>query len=238
MIKAVVFSNNSPKLLDIFLQSAKDKNIKCFEFSVLYKSEDKNSAEYLSVFEKHNISSFEYETAFKDNLLFLMNQGENNLISFFKDTNYFFSEMPDTDIEKIMSDQDIFCFSFGLGRNIEKDFSNDCINVLLESNIDIKNIIKWNWVKHYLSFGRPLELGLGHVFRKKDIYKLFKKWNYNNIIELESCFDLLEYFPREYMTSFEKSILIDLVIESVDINLNNELKKVDFNKIYETTLKI
>jgi len=237
MIKAIVFSNNSPKLLDIFLQSAKDKNIKCFEFSVLYKSEDKNSAEYLSVFEKHNISSFEYETAFKDNLLFLMNQGENNLISFFKDTNYFFSEMPDTDVEKIMSDQDIFCVSLSLGRNVKTSYANDCTNVLLnEENIG-ENYIKWNWAKHYLDFGRPLSFD-GHIFRTKDIYKPFKKWKYENIFELESCFDLLDYYPRELMSSFNKSILIDIINKSGEENFKEKINNISFENIEKNAIEI
>ena len=236
MIKAVVFSNNSPKLLDIFLQSAKDKNIKCFEFSVLYKSEDKNSAEYLSVFEKHNISSFEYETAFKDNLLFLMNQGENNLISFFKDTNYFFSEMPDTDVEKIMSDQDIFCFSMTLGKNITHCYHNDVYNILLNDEENSDNTIKWNWVKHYLDFGRPLELGAGHTFHKKEIVKLFKKWNYSSIQELEESFDKLDYYPKELMSGFKKSILVDVISKSE--NPSEELASFDFNNLDRIIIEI
>jgi uncharacterized beta-barrel protein YwiB (DUF1934 family) len=236
MIKAIVFSNNSPKLLDIFLQSAKDKNIKRFEFSVLYKSEDKNSAEYLSVFEKHNILSFEHETTFKDNLLFLMNQGDNNLISFFKDTNYFFSEMPDTDIEKIMSDQDIFCFSMTLGKNITHCYHNDVHNILLNDEENSDNTIKWNWVKHYLDFGRPLELGAGHTFYKKEIVKLFKKWSYNSIQELEESFDKLDYYPKELMSGFKKSILVDVISKSE--NPSEELASFDFNNLDRIIIEI
>lgn len=237
MIKAIVFSNNSPKLLDVFLQSVKTNNIQAFNFSILYKSES-NDSEYMEVFERNGISSFKKEESFKQDLLGLLIDGDEGLISFFKDTNYFFSEMPETDIEQIMSDQDIFCASLILGRNIKNDFNNNVENILIEDEFNYKNMIKWNWVKHYLSFGRPLELGGGHIFKKKDIYKLFKKWNYNNIFELESSFENLDYFPRESMISFKKSVLIDLIIESDCNNIQEEIKKIDFEKNCETTLKI
>ena len=65
--------------------------------------------------------------------------------------------------------------------------------------------------KHYLDFGRPLELGGGHIFHKKEIYKLFKKWNYNDIPELEASFDNLDYYPKELMASFTNSVLVDVL---------------------------
>lgn len=236
MIKAIVFSNNSPKALDVFLQSAKDKDIKCFEFSVLYKSDDINSAEYLSIFEKHDIVSFENGTDFKSCLIHFLNQGENKLISFFKDTNYFFSEMPDTNIEDIMSDQDIFCFSMALGKNTMHCYHNDVYNILLNEEENSDNTIKWNWVKHYLDFGRPLELGAGHTFHKKEIAKLFKKWNYESIQELEESFDKLDYYPKELMSSFKRSILADVVLK--EESKIEDIKEFDFSNIDRTIIEI
>lgn len=235
MIKAIVFSN-SPKSLDVFLQSAKTHLVDIFDFSILYNGE---TVDYTPVLEKFNIESFKKESDFKKDLLELINQNDNNLISFFVDTNYFFSKIPKTNLEQIMiDDEDIFCASLILGRNITNDFNNNVGNILIEDNCDYENIIKWNWVKHYLSFGRPLELAGGHIFKKNDIYKLFKKWNYNNINTLESSFDNLDYFPREHMISFKKSVLIDLIISNKYINIEDEIKKIDFEKICETTKKI
>jgi hypothetical protein len=236
MIKAIVFSNNSPKALDVFLQSAKDKDIKCFEFSVLYKTDVENSSEYLSVFEKYGISLFEQETVFKDNLLYFLNKGDDNLVSFFKDTNYFFSEMPDINIEDIMSDQDIFCFSMALGKNTMHCYHNDVYNILLNEEENSDNTIKWNWVKHYLDFGRPLELGAGHTFHKKEIAKLFKKWNYESIQGLEESFDKLDYYPKELMSSFKRSILADVVLK--EESKIEDIKKFDFSSIDRTIIEI
>ena len=224
MIKGIVFSNNSPKLLEIFLKSVKTNNIHVFNFSVLYKSDDNSASEYLKVFEENNISSFRKEIEFKEDLLTLMNHGDEGLISFFKDTNYFFSAIPGTD------------FSMTLGKNTTHCYYNDVYNILLNEEENGTNTIKWNWVKHYLDFGRPLELGAGHTFHKKEITKLFKKWNYNSIQGLEESFDKLDYYPKEMMSSFKKSILVD-VISKVE-NPSEELKSFDFSNLDRIIIEI
>jgi len=210
MITAIIFSNNSPESLDLFLQSAETNKNTQFEFSVLYNSDELNRQKYFDVLSKHNVSCHIQQENFKDNLLSLINNG-GELVAFFKDTNYLFSELPNANIEEIMSDEDIFCFSLCLGRNIKHCYSNDVYNVLLNEVENGDNTIKWNWVKHYLDFGRPLELGGGHIFHKKEIYKMFKKWTYTDIVGLESSFDKLEYYPKEHMSSFKSSVLVDTI---------------------------
>lgn len=237
MIDAIIFSNNSPLFLETFLQSVMDNNISVFNFSVLYKSDDLNVSEYLRVFEKNNISRHIQESDFKEDLLKLMHASSNNLVAFFKDTNYFFSELPVGDIEKIMEDQDIFCFSLSLGRNIKISYANDVVNVLINETENSKNTIRWDWIKHYLDFGRPLSFD-GHIFTAKDIYKLFKKWKYDNIFELESCFDLLDYYPREFMSSFNTSVLVDVIIKTVEENFQEKIKNFSFESIEKNAIEI
>ena len=236
MIGAVIFSNNSPLFLETFLKSVSDNNIKVFNFSVLYKTDELNKDEYLRIFEKYNILNWTIDSNFKENLLGLINAQPNNAIAFFKDTNYFFSELPPGDIESIMEDQDIFCFSFGLGRNTTHCYHNDVYNILLNEEENGDNTIKWNWVKHYLDFGRPLELGAGHTFHKKEIIKFFKKWNYDSIQSLEASFENLDYYPKELMSSFKKSVLVD-VISKAD-NPYDALKIFDFNSLDRIIIEI
>lgn len=236
MIQAIVFSNNSPEFLNVFLQSAKEHSSELFEFYVLYKADATSDSKYKSIFEKYSINLSKKESNFKEDLLFLMNQPGEGLISFFKDTNYFYSKVPDTDINKIMSDEDIFCFSMGLGKNIKHCYHNDVYNVLLNEEENGDNTIKWNWVKHYLDFGRPLELGAGHTFHKKEILKLFKKWSYTDIIGLESSFDNLDYYPKESMSSFKNSVLVDIVYKE-DIK-KEALNSFDFNNLDRIIIEI
>jgi len=237
-INAIVFSNNSPSNLDIFLQSTLRCGIEVFDFSVLYSAEEEVDKEYLELFERVGINRFSRINNFKEDLLHLINSGDGELTSFFKDTNYFFSQMPTDDIEGIMSDEDVFCFSLGLGRNIKKDALNDVDNVLLNEVNTSECVIKFNWVNHYLSFGRPLELGQGHIFRKKEIFKTFKRLKYSDIISLEESFEDLDYYPREYMSSFNDNVLVD-VINSTDTNLQiKDLERYSFLNIDRNIIEI
>jgi len=235
MIGAIIFSNNSPLLLDTFLQSVSDNNVNIFSFSILYKSDEQNESDYLKVFEKHNIVTHIKESNFKENLLSLMVTEQNKLITFFKDTNYFFSELPSGNIENIMEDQDIFCFSLCLGRNIKHCYYNDVYNILLNEVENGDNTIKWDWVKHYLDFGRPLELGGGHIFHLKEVYKMFKKWSYNDLQGLESSFEQLDYYPKEHMSSFKNSVLVDVMQKE---GSTESVKSFDFKTLDRIIIEI
>ena len=236
MIQAIVFSNNSPNFLDIFLQSAKDNEISIFDFTILYNTLEVNEYSYKKVFYKYGISKFVKETSFKENLMSIIGQDNTGLISFFKDTNYFFSKLPMFNIEEIMSDENMFCFSLGLGRNIKQDFNNNVENILIEEECKYENTIQWNWVKHYLSFGRPLELGSGHIFHKKEIAKMFKKSKYNSIQSLEESFEAFENYPKELMSSFENSVLVDIFARTEDFIDN--LNAFDFSKLEKQIIEI
>lgn len=237
-ISGIVFSNNSPKKLELFLQSVKKNNIDIFEFHILYNSDENNDDEYLKVFGHNKIRQFLKINNFKEDLLSVIDMDNNKLVSFFKDTNYFFSELPSDNIEEIMNDDEIFCFSLNLGKNVVFDYYNEVKNVLLNEKKIHENCIKWNSDKHYLSFGRSLELSGGYIYRKKDIYKMFKKWKYDNINELEESFDLLEYFPREEMVCFLHNVCVDIVSEDDNLMLQKKLVSYDWSIIDRQVIKI
>lgn len=231
---SIVFSNNSPDNLDRFLLSAMEKNIP-LSFFILYSSEESNSEKYLSLFEKYKIISHKLVVDFKNDLLQTIDS-DDNLVGFFKDTNYFFSEIRNFNVEEIMLDEEIFCFSLSLGKNVKHDTLNDCYNILLnEENID-EDIFKWNWLNHYLSFGRPLELGGGHIFHKKEILKMFKRWEFSDIKSLEESFEKLEYYPKEKMASFNHNVLIDVMYDSEDSF--EKLKTYEFTNLDRAIIKI
>lgn len=235
MIKAVVFSNDSPTLLDLFLRSVKEQDIQLFDFTILYKASQNNKENYVKLLENQGITGKEVSN-FKEDLLQIISESHLDLIAFFKDTNLFFSKLPECDIDKVMSDQEVFCFSLSLGQNIKHCYHNDVYNVLLNEVENGPNTIKWNWVKHYLDFGRPLELGGGHIFHKKEIFKMFKKWNYADIQTLEDSFDNLDYYPKEEMSSFKNSIMVDVISKSD--NPINEIRSFDFQTLDRKIIEI
>lgn len=218
----IVFSHNSPENLEQFIQSKNKHEVSLFELNVLYYATDLSDEKYKEIFEKYSISKYKRIDVFKDDLMAAINSA-TDLIGFFKDTNHFFSSLPESNIESVMSNDDIFCFSLILGRNIKHCYYNDVYNILLNEESVGDNSIAWNWTKHYLDFGRPLELGGGHIFHKKEIYKLFKKWNYNDIPELEASFDNLDYYPKELMASFTSSVLVDILNKDNDFEKLNAL---------------
>lgn len=232
---SIIFSNDSPGILKNFLQSAKTYEINSFNFSVLYNSSEVNDTLYLEVFNEFNITNFTKSDSFKQNLLELLDLPNTGLVAFFKDTNYFFRKINSEDIELALSNQDVFCFSLALGRNIKHCYNNDVKNILLNEEQINEEIIQWNWVKHYLDFGRPLELGAGHIFHKREIAKFFKKWQYTNIIELESSFDLLDYYPKELMASFNNSVLVDINYKTEEYN---SVDSHDFNTVDRIVIEI
>ena len=100
----------------------------------------------------------------------------------------------------------------------------------------LNDVIKWNWTKHYLDFGRPLDLSGGHIFHKKEIFKLFKSWKYESLEELENNFDKLDYYPKEYMASYTESKLCninDVTEPTYEKNLT-----FDFKNINKKTIEI
>jgi hypothetical protein len=219
MTQAIVLSNNSPGLLRTFLISYKKHAGHLFNVSVLFSSSEDNLSQYQELFKEFEITETVEQANFRYNILSLLENGSSKLVTFFKDTNYFFSEIPDVDLENIMSNDNIFCFSLSLGRNIKHCYHNDVYNILLNEEVNSENTLAWNWVKHYLDFGRPLELGGGHIFHRKEIYKIFKRWKFENVQSLEDNFDQLEYYPKELMSSFNNSVLVDIISkEDGDLN--------------------
>jgi hypothetical protein len=234
---AIIFSKNSPKSLGFFLNSIKENNINFSELSVIYSSEDNNVLNYLNLLTDNNIFSHIHsnKSSFKEDLELIISESKSAFITFFKETNYLFDSFNENDIKITMDDEDIFCFSLNLGRNVTQDFYSDCYNILLNEVKVSDNIIKFNWNKHHLSFGRCLELSGGYIYRKKDILKIFKRWKYDSIEKLEESFELLEYFPREEMACFEKNVCVD--ISNIEID-KEKLSIFDWNNIDRQVIMI
>ena len=82
--------------------------------------------------------------------------------------------------------------------------------------------MKWDWTLHYLDFGYPFSTE-GHIFRKKDIYKLTKKSNFANAEELEaSLFEYTETFPRNKMVSYKESVLVGAPAGRIQQSIEDE----------------
>ena len=63
---------------------------------------------------------------------------------------------------------------------------------------------------------------------------MFKKWVYMDIQGLEESFEKLEYYPKEHMSSFKNSVLVDVVLKESKDNL----KTFDFKALDRIVIEI
>jgi hypothetical protein len=92
--------------------------------------------------------------------------------------------------------------------NVFRDYS--------ESN----GALSWDWSVHYLDFGYPLSVD-GHIFKTKDILKLTKKVGFTNPNTFEAALQIFESFPKNKMTSFPESVLVNTPNNIVNTSFAN-----------------
>lgn len=217
-INTIVFSKDNAAQLSLFLESVKKNASEVFNLNVFIEYTEDNyqkGYEIISTDNKYSDVNFIYPEVhnalypdyFKKSVLDIIKE-KCDYFTFFLDDNIIYNEIKlDDIINQIESDDDIVCFSLRLGENTKNCYTLGAENVL--SNIeDCGDFMKWDWTLHYLDFGYPFSTE-GHVFRRKDIYKLSKKCRFVNAEELEaSLFDYTETFPRNKMVSYKESALV------------------------------
>lgn len=179
MINAVVFSGGMEKLL-----------IKSLELNAP------------GVFDIKNFSG----KNFKSDLIDLLADTDLEYTVFFRDRDLLYRSISEKDIANNMTDEDVFCFSLRLGKNVTHCESLNVVNVL-HNQQEEGSTMKWEWPKHYLDFGYPLSLN-GHVFRTSEIKKLIKNTVFNDAESLEAGLQMFESPPWEKMASYTESALV------------------------------
>jgi hypothetical protein len=181
-----------------------------FNVNVIYTSSNSDfESGYEKLKQENIIQGIQWiqQTDFKNNVLQLL-QTNADLSCFATDDDILYRKI---DVDKIKNtlkeDQDVFCFSLRLGKNVKYCYSMNCNNVLipLEEGSDL---IKWDWTKHYADMGYPLSVDM-HVFRTKDILKLTKQVTFKNPNEYEAALQIFESFPRFKMAAFENSSVVN-----------------------------
>lgn len=225
-INAVVFSKDKASQLKLFLESIEKNAPDVFDLNVIvsHTSEDYDKA-YGRVVNDPAFSNVNFvgaETEFKDQVLALL-KTDHDYSCFFLDDDIIYKEVKIEDItSQIESDDDVVCFSLRLGKNTTKCYTLGVDNEIRD--IEVENgYIKWDWTVHYLDFGYPFAMD-GHIFRRKDIYKLTRKSKFTNVEELEmALYDFTEMFPRNMMTSYGESRLVNAPAGRVQQSLDDEM---------------
>jgi hypothetical protein len=225
-INAIVFSRDKAAQLKLFLESINKHAPGVFDLNVIVKhtNEDFDRGYGMVVnnpaFKEFNFVSEEDE--FKDQVLALM-KTDHDYTCFFLDDDILYNDISLDDItSQLKADEDVVCFSLRLGENVTKCYTLDADNVMHDMDYD-GDIMKWDWSLHYLDFGYPFAVN-GHIFRRRDIYKLTRKSKFRNIEELEmGLFDFAETFPRNLMTSYKQSALVNVPIGRVQMSVEHEM---------------
>lgn len=223
-INAIVYSNDKASQLKLFLESAK-KNATGFDFTVIYNysNEDfKTGYEIVTQNERYEDITFIHQEDLKEQLLGLL-KSDYGHSCFFMDDDLFYRRSAAKDAIKWLDhDEDVFCFSYRLGENVTHCYTLNSENVMHDIEVD-GDFMTWDWTLHYLDFGYPCSLN-GHVFRTKELYKFVKRAKFFSIEELESqLFEITEQFPRNKMTSYIESSLVNVPIGRVQMSVENEM---------------
>lgn len=224
MIQTICFSKDRASQLRLLLISIARNSPNVFNLNILYKSsnEDYDRA-YKKLQEENIISGINWipETNFKQQTIELL-ESQSEFSCFFTDDDIIYRPFSITEItDKLKSDNDVFCFSLRLGTNVTWCYTMNASNVLGDYT-DEGNTIKWEWSKRYLDFGYPLSVD-GHIFRTKEILKLSKAISFHNPNTFEGNLQIFDNYPKEFMTSFKESVLVNSpsnIVNDTHPNLN------------------
>lgn len=215
-MKIIIILNKNIENLKLYLDSIEKNIVGKYEYNILdINNLTNNDAQFKNVIKESDL---------KKSIMNIIsnNQKENYIIT---DENKFIIENFNTDeIKNTLDNQDVFCFSLSLGKNITHCANMNCDNVLiLEKEMNGK--IFWDWSKHYMDFGYPLNLD-GTVFRGSELYKFIKNIKFTNTLELESSLQIFDNYPKNFMCAFETNKIIEVIFEN-----KKEISNFNFNNL-------
>jgi hypothetical protein len=222
MINAIIFSKDRAPQLRLLIYSILKNSPNTFKLSVIYKSSNES---FNKGYEKvkgefSSVCNFVSQTDnFKEDVLKLLND-DSEYSCFFTDDDIIYKPFESNKIiQAIESDPDVFCFSLRLGINTSFCYAMNTPNVFRDYE-EADGVLKWDWSVHYLDFGYPLSVD-GHIFKTKDILKLTKKVGFVNPNTYEASLQIFDSFPKNKMTSFSESVLVNTPNNIVNTSFAN-----------------
>lgn len=204
MMKIIIIFNKNEKNLELLVDSFKKYLQGEYEIFIL----DQNNL-LTKEFEDCKIFS---SNKLKEDIISIIESDQKNNFIIVDENKYCYEEIKLDEIEECLQDENIFCFSLSLGRNIKYCSNMNCDNVFMPIE-QKKNIMYWDWSVHYMDFGYPLNLD-GTIFRGKELLKFLKNINFSNSIELENNLQIFDNYPKNIMCCFSKSKIIEIIFEN------------------------
>lgn len=226
MINAIIFSKDRASQLRLLLESINKNAPGIFNINILYKASNNDFAvAYEKLMDEDIVENITWalEHDFKSQNLKLL-ESELPYTCFFTDDDIIYQPVNEQVIaECLESDDDVFCFSLRLGKNITVCYTQNSGNVLVPLE-ETESIVKWDWTLHYMDFGYPLSVD-GHIFRTDDIRTLSNKVPYTNPNTFEAALQIFDNFPKIKMAAFVHSKLVNTpanIVQNVFANRKGE----------------
>lgn len=213
-MKILIINNKNSDSLKHLVKSL-EKNIKGeFAYSTL---------DVAGNLDEINFDNVSKNKELKNWLLDQMKGEKDDLYMIIDENKYCVDGFDVSSISEAMSNQDVFCFSLSLGKNVTHCANMNCDNVFKPSE-EKDGLLFWDWTVHYFDFGYPLNLD-GTVFRGKEMSKLLKSISFTNSLELENGLQIFDNYPKPMMASFENSKMVELIFENPKLWINFDYKK-------------
>lgn len=221
-MKFIIILNKNTENLKLYIESIKNNLIGKYEYTIL----DVNNL----INETDNIQNVIRESDLKKGLINIISENKSGLFTITDENKFVINKINTNEIDNILNDDKIFCLSLSLGKNITYCTNMNCDNVLIIEN-EKDGKIFWDWSKHYMDFGYPLNLD-GTVFRGSELFKFIKNIKFTNTLELESSLQIFDNYPKNLMCAFETNKIIEVIFENKKEINNFDFKnlKIDRNK--------
>lgn len=219
-MKALIINNKNTKSLERLIESLRANALGKLEISVF---------DVTGKAQKSDNFKLQLGGELKKWLLDEISEEKDGLCMIVDENKFCLNPFDVSEIEKTMSNNEIFCFSLALGRNITFCSNMNCENIL-KVDSEENGIITWDWSLHYMDFGYPLNLD-GTIFRTRELSKLVKSVSFDNSIELESSLQIFDNYPLTKMAAFSESKIVEIVLEKPELWSNFDKEKLEKNRI-------
>lgn len=219
-MKFLIINNKNKESLNKLIESL-NLNVKGeWTFDIFDASGKLERSEYPNLGENKNL---------KEWILEKLSDEKDGLYTVIDENKFVIESFETQDVVEVMNDQEVFCFSLALGKNITYCANMNCDNIFKPITEDDKTV-KWDWSLHYFDFGYPLNLD-GTVFRGKELQKFVKSIHFENSLELENGLQIFDNYPKNLMCSFKRSKIVEIVFEKPELWSSFDKQKLEGDRI-------
>lgn len=219
-MKTLIIFNKNENNLRLLIDSLNKKIIGNNEIIVFDQNCILNTKEFNNkVIQVNNLKN--------DLILEIKNDSNSNFI-ILDENKFCYDEIEINKIDNCLINEDIFCFSLSLGKNITFCSNMNCDNIFKPSD-EKDGILYWDWSVHYMDFGYPLNLD-GTVYRGKELLKFLKNINFENSLELENSLQIFDNYPKNIMACFDNSKIIEVIFENKEEIVNFDFKNIKIDR--------